>query len=188
MTRALLAVLSLGLAACAGPAPKESFYTLSAAAPAPTAPAGTVPVVLVGAVSVPEAVDRTAMVIRTGPNQVDIDDANRWAEPLKAAIPRVLAENLRRELGSARVYASRLGAGSPVDHRVAVEVQRFDSSFAEGATLEAVWTVTPASGPARSGHTRAREAAASRDPAGLAAAHSKALETLARDIAAAIRR
>jgi uncharacterized lipoprotein YmbA len=178
-------VVALLLAGCLGTAPKENYYVLSAA---PAVATGTTPRVLVGTVSVPESVDRSAMVIRVGPNQVDIDDANRWAEPLKAALPRVLAENLRRELGSTNVYSSRQ-AGTPApDFRVGVEVQRFDSSLDEGATLEALWTVTPATGPALSGRTVAKERAGSRDPAGIAAAHSKAVEALARDVAAAIRR
>jgi uncharacterized lipoprotein YmbA len=77
--------------------------------------------------------------------------------------------------------------GTKADYRVAVDVQRFDSSFSEGATLDAAWTVTPAQGPARTGRTFAQEAAGSRDHAGIAAAHRKALEKLAADIAAAIR-
>ena len=185
MTHKSVLVAALLLAACAGPAPKESFYVLSAP---PAAATGATPRVLVGTVSMPEAVDRTAMVIRVGPNQVDIDDANRWAEPLKAALPRVLAENLRRELGSTNVYSSRQAGVPAPDFRVGVEVQRFESSLDEGATLEALWTVTPATGPARSGQTVAKERAGSRDAAGIAAAHSKALEALGRDIAAAIRR
>lgn len=185
MTHKPVLVAVLLLAACAGPAPKESFYMLSAA---PAAATGATPRVLVGTVTVPEAMDRTAMVIRVGPNQVDIDDANRWAEPLKAALPRVLAENLRRELGSTNVYSSRQPTAAAPDFRVGVDVQRFDSSLDEGATIDALWTVTPATGPARSGQTVARERAASRDAAGIAAAHSKAVEALARDIAAAIRR
>ena len=177
--------LALLLAACAGPAPKESFYVLSAT---PAAATGTTPRVVVGAVSVPEAVDRLAMVIRVGANKVDIDDANRWAEPLKAAIPRVLAENLRRELGSTNVFSGRQATSFTPDFRVGVEVQRLDASLDEGATLDALWTVTPATGAARSGQTIAREKLPSSDAAGIAAAHSKALEALARDIAAAIRR
>jgi uncharacterized lipoprotein YmbA len=66
-------------------------------------------------------------------------------------------------------------------------VQRFESSFSEGATLDAVWTVTPAQGAARSGRTFVQEAAPTRDHAGIAAAHRKALEKLAADIATAIR-
>lgn len=184
-----LAVASLlaALAGC-GSSPKENFYTLSGPqTPLPAASASSISV-FVGPVTVPESVDRTAMVLRTGPNEVEIDDTHRWAEPLKSAIPRVIAETLMRELGTPRVMASRGGTPSPVDFRVAVEIQRFDSSLDQGATLDALWSVTPAKGgAARTGRTLAQEPSPVRSPAGIAAAHSRALERLARDIAAALR-
>jgi uncharacterized lipoprotein YmbA len=171
------------LAAC-GSTPKERYYTLSFADP-PEAVTPLAITVAVGTVTLPDAVDRTPMVVRTGPNQVDIDDFNRWAEPLKTAIPRAIAGNLARELGNARVSSGRQASAS-ADYRVAVDVRRFESSFSEGATLEAAWTVTGKAGTPITGMTVAREAATTADSAGLAAAHSRALERLAREIAAAI--
>lgn len=186
MTRTFaFAAAALLLAAC-GSTPKESYYTLSAS-PAPPPAATSTLSVQVGPVAVPDAVDRSPMVVRTGPNEVQIDDLHRWVEPLKTAIPRALAELLMQDLGTSHVLAGRASSGTPVDYRVAVDVQRFESSFSEGATLDAAWTVTPAQGPARRGRTFAHEAAASSDHGGIAAAHRKALEKLAADIAAAIR-
>ena len=183
------AAAALALAACAGPAPREDFYTLAAVAPPGAGPGASATSIYVGPVTVPEAVDRLPMVLRVSPNQVEIRDFHRWAEPLEAAIPRVLAENLSRLLGTPHVLSARQGTGRDVDYRVAVEVQRFESSLQEGATLDALWTVTPAKGrgAARSGRTVAQEPAATADPAGLAAAHSRALARLAGDIAGALR-
>jgi uncharacterized lipoprotein YmbA len=187
MTRALAALAAMFLLAACGSTPKESYYTLSASpAPVPASGASAVSVTI-GPVAVPEAVDRSPMVVRTGPTEVSIDDLHRWVEPLKSAIPRALAELLMRDLGTPNVLAGRSALGTKADYRVAVDVQRFDSSFSEGATLDAAWTVTPGQGPARGGRTFAQEAAPSRDHAGIAAAHRKALEKLAADIAAAIR-
>jgi len=127
-------------------------------------------------------------VLRTAPNEVDISEAYEWAEPLRKAIPRLVAETLARELGTSRVLASREAAGQPVDYRVAIEVQRFDSSLDDGATIDALWTVKATrGGRTRSGRSLEHEGIASHDPAALAAAHSRALERVARDIAAAIR-
>ena len=183
--RTWLAVLVL-LAGC-GSAPKENYYTLtSPPGPLPTAPANAMSV-YVGPVSVPDAVDRSPMVLRTGPTKVDIDDFHRWAEPLKTGIPLALADLLMRELGTPRVLAGRAAATATVDYRVAVDVQRFDSSLTEGATLDAAWTITPAKGASRTGRTFAQEPAPTRDHAGVAAAHRKALEKLAKDLAAALR-
>jgi uncharacterized lipoprotein YmbA len=194
MKRALMLLIApVFLAGCfGGTAMKESYYNLSAvpggAAPAPS---GTGPSIHVAAALVPEAVDRNAMVIRTGPNRVEIDDSSLWVEPLKAAIPRVLAEDLRRELGTDRVTSGRSGPYAP-DFAVTVDVQRFESSLDAGATLEAAWTVAPTGSKAaearKSGRTVITEPLPSRDAAGIAAAHSRALARMAAEIAAAIRR
>lgn len=184
--RTALALAAAALLAACGATPKESFYTLAATAEprAATAPAASV---FVGPVAIPEAVDRTPMVLRSGPNRVEIDDFNRWAEPLDSGIARVVAENLSRLLGSPRVLSGRRASGTPVDHRVALDVRQFDSSPADGAALDASWTVTPAKGAAATGRFQGREPASPPDPAGIAAAHSRLLAKLAAEIAAAIR-
>jgi hypothetical protein len=175
------------LAACAGSPIKENFYTLSGPqAPMPAAGAAP-PSIFVGPVTVPEAVDRLPMVLRTTANQVEISDAHRWAEPLKASIPRVVAETLMRELATPDVRFTRAGSPLDADFHVALEVQRFESSLEQGATVDALWTVTPRRGKARSGRSTVSEPAASADPGGVAAAHSRALERVGRDIAAAMR-
>jgi len=178
-------LLALALAGC-GATPKESFYTLASAAPVESAAAAAM-TVHVGPVAIPDEVDRTPMVIRKGPNVVDIEDFHRWAEPLKTGIPRALAANLARELGAARVSSGRL-SNPAADVRVTVDVTRFESSLTEGATLEAAWTVTPKTGTPASGRTLARAPAGSADHAGVAGAHSRALEQLAREVAAVISR
>ncbi len=186
--RPIAVLCALLLAACGSPAPRESFYTLSAAGGAPVSRPAPDIAIFVGPVSVPEGVDRSQMVIRTGQNQVEISETNRWAEPLKSAIPRVIAETLSRELGTSRVLTSRSAAALAVDYRVAIEIQRFDSSVSDGATIDALWTITPTKGgAAKTGRTRVTEPAAGGDPAALAAAHSRALDRVGRDIAAAIR-
>ena len=180
MKRLLILLLITGC----GSTPKESFYTLASAPPVETTAPSPISI-HVSTVSLPDAVDRTPMVIRTGPNKVEIEDFHRWAEPLKTAIPRVLAANLSQLVGGARVTSGRQG-GSPADYRVTVEIARFESSFAEGATLEATWTVVGKSGAPVQGRTLARAPSASGDHAGIASAHSRALDQLAREIAAAI--
>lgn len=178
-------LLAAVLAGCGG-APKDNYFMLTAP-PAPGTSAANAVSLFVGPVLVPEGVDRAPMVVRVGPNQVDVRDDQRWAEPLKHAIPRVISENLMRELNTTRVSWSRLGSGQPVDYKVAVDVQRFDSSFEQGAAIDAAWTITPAKGAARSGRSSIQEAAPTKDPSGVAAAHSRALERLAKEIAAALK-
>ena len=183
--RIAIVLLGLVLAACGG-APKDNYYMLTAPQAPGTAAASGVSVFVVP-VLVPEGVDRAPMLIRMGPNQFDVRDDHRWAEPLKNAIPRVVSENLMRELGTTRVSWTRIGAAQPADFKVAIDAQRFDSSLDQGASIDAAWIVTPAKGTPRSGRSSIQEPSPSKDPAGVAAAHSKALERLAKDIAAALR-
>jgi len=167
---------------------KENFYVLSGpeGASPPDSP-GAISI-YVGPVAVPDTVDRSAMVLQSSANQVDLSDENRWAEPVKTAIPRVIAENLMRLLNTPRVMASRVGPVSDVDYRVALEVQRFESSLSQGATVEVLWSVTGKRAKAPvTGRSSVREPAASPTPEGVAAAHSRALARVAQDIAAALR-
>ncbi len=187
MRRFLTAAALACLAGCGTPA-KLNYFTLTAPAPSATASAARSPSVYVGPVTIPEAVDRPQMVKRLAANQVEIADLDRWAEPLKAAIPRVLADTLARELGTATMMTSRQSATLTFDYRVAVDIERFDFSASDGAAVDALWTIRAGQdGAPRTGRSQARENAASGAPEAMAAAQSRALETVAREIAAAIR-
>ena len=189
MKRFLLAASLAIVAGCGTPA-KLNYYTLSSQGPAaPVAvPAAARPIsIYVGPVTIPETVDRPQMVFRVDANQVEFADLERWAEPLKAAIPRLVAETLTRELFPGTVMTSRQSATLDFDYRVAIDVQRFDFSAADGSSIDVLWTIRSAKGAPRTGRSEARVATGSRDAQSMAMAHSLALEKVARDIAAAIR-
>jgi uncharacterized protein len=183
-----LATLSLivALASGCGSTPTSRFYTLSAGA-APAAPSLNISVV-VGPVSVPAVVDRPQIVVTTGPNQVRVEEFNRWAAPLQNGIARVVAENLVAMLGTPRVTLAPQTLSADADYRAAIEVQGFESSPGEVAILDAVWTVRRTKdGKAETGRTTVREAVQEKSYDALAAAHSRALARLSRDIADAVR-
>jgi uncharacterized lipoprotein YmbA len=186
----LAIVLVLAAAACSlGGGTRETFYVLSGPeAPMPAASPGT-PVIYVGPVAVPESVDRAPMVLMNSANNVDLSEEHRWAEPLKTAIPRIIGEHLMRLLGTTRVMSSRVGTSGDLDYRIALEVQRFDSSLRDGAAIDVLWTITGKRAPAggRSGLSSVREPAQAPTPEGVAGAHSRALARVAADIAAALR-
>ena len=77
------------------------YYTLSAATE--SAASSSDLSVVVGPVSVPDEVDRPQLVVRTGPNQVQVDEFNLWAAPLQSNISRVVAQNLATLLGTPHV-------------------------------------------------------------------------------------
>jgi uncharacterized lipoprotein YmbA len=162
------------------------FFTLASEAPPPAAAAASPSYsVIVGPVTVPELVDRPHFVLRSAPNRVDITEQARWAAPLKSEIPRVVADQLSGLLEGARTATSAQRATVIPDYRVLIDIQRFESSLQEGATVQALWTVRPTDGAAFTGRSLATEAAGSGYD-DLVAAHSRALGAISRDIAAAI--
>lgn len=170
-----------------GSTPPARFYALSAA-PAPAAATASALSVAVGPVSVPAAVDRPQFVVTVSPNQVRLEEFDRWAAPLQDDIARTVAGNLVGSLGTPHVTLVSQTPGAPADYRAAIEVQRFDSAPGEAATLDAVWTVSRTGGGAsRTGRTTTREPAADRSFDALAAAHSRAVARLSQDIANAVR-
>ena len=164
--------------------PNSHFYSLTAA----TTPAATPSdlSVVVNPVIIPAAVDRPQMVVSVRQNQVLVDEFNRWVGPLQNGIARVVAENLVALLGTPRVTVSTQTIAFP-DYRVAIDVLRFDSALGEAATLDAFWTVVRLKdATTQTGRTSLREPTTAPGYDGVAAAHSRALERLSRDIAGAV--
>jgi len=186
VTRVLIVVAIL--AAGCGSTPPSRFYTLSAVSASGAAAPVSDLSVAVGPVSVPASVDRPQIVITRNANEVSLDELNRWASPLANNIARVVAANLVAMLGTPRVALSPQMLNGAVDYRAAIEVQRFESTPGQAATLDAVWTVSrDGDGKSRMGRTTVREAAADNSYDALAAAHSRAVARMSQDIAEAVR-
>jgi uncharacterized lipoprotein YmbA len=167
--------------------PTASFYTLGAAAVRENVYTVSPISVVVASVTVPELVDRPQFLIRVSENQVKLDEFARWADPVKSQIPRAMAADLAQFLNGARVSVYPQGDDPGATYRVRVEVQRFDGAPGDAATVEALWSVSPPKGVSPlTGRTLVREPCASTGYDALAAAYSRALGVVSRDIAAAI--
>ena len=171
-------------AGCAS-TPQSRFYTLSATT-APSASTSTLSV-SVGPVSVPAVVDRPQIVVSTGANQVKLDEFNRWAAPLQDSLAGVIAEDLAGILGTPSVTVFPADSSAGAQYRVAVELQRFESTPGVSTVLDATWTVRRTKdGVAQTGRTNVREPVQDKSFDALAAAHSRAAGVLSKDIADAI--
>ena len=190
--------LGLAIVVCAisalpgcGSSSKETYYTLSADAAvngANPASGESAYTIAVGAITLPEVVDRPQFVLRAGPNEVTIVELHRWAGPLKSEIPRIIADNLAADLNVKRVAAYPQSAGENADYRVLIDILRFDSTLGESVTIDALWTVKRVSdGILRTGRSTARESSSGGTYEAVVAAHSRALATISREISEAIR-
>ena len=172
------------LSACASPS--SHFYTLTQTRAVPPGAAFSASIA-VGPVSVPESVNRPEIVVQVGPNEVALDEFNRWAAPLPSEIQRVVVENLVQLLGTQRVSRYPQGSMTSPDFRVQIEVLRFESAPGDAALLEVLWTVHGKNDKeVKTGRTMVREPVSGQSYDALAAAHSRALGTLSRDLAEAI--
>jgi len=178
---AALGILGVGCSST----PPARFYTLS-----PTSTPGAASSELslaVGPVAVPAAVDRPQIVVSLGPNSVWLDEFNRWAAPLQDDIARVVAENLVAMLGTPRVARASQTVSAGFTYRAVIAVESFESVPGEMAKLDAVWTVSRSTeGATRTGRTTVREQTSEKSYEALAAAHSRAMGRLSRDIADAV--
>ena len=160
----------------------------TAAAVAVAAPAAPVPAIAVGPVTLPELVDRPQLVVRVAPNRVAILETQRWAEPLRSEIPRVIAEDLGRLLGFSRVSSYQEHSGAEAECRVLLDIERFEASPGEAVSVEAAWSLRRAAGGAPvTGHTVVREPAAGEGYDALVAAYGRALLAVSADLARAVR-
>lgn len=176
-------VLAAVLLAACGSSPEPRYYALSTLAP-PSAQSGGGGAIEVGPVTVPDMVDRAQIVTRIGERQLQIAEQARWIAPLRYEIARVVADDLAAASGRpVAAWPQSAGLADPL--RVSLDVQRFESA-SDAVLIEAVWTLRPPQGAARSGRSIITEPVQGTGYDALAAAHSRALAHLSRDLLAVI--
>jgi uncharacterized lipoprotein YmbA len=190
ITTFVIALAAISLTGCGTTSPSK-FYSLNSTAQGNGA--DTACHVIVGPVFIPADVDRPQFALTTGPNQVAIDEFNRWDSPLADGIARAVSGDLRQLLGaSASVTAAPLPGFGPA-YQVVLRVEQFETVAGAKkrngeASVVLVWSLSAPSGDkVSSGTVTAEEPAAGGDSAALAAAHSRALAKVSENIASAIR-
>lgn len=171
---------------CSCASSPASYYTLSAVEKTASAHFPSVSIA-VGPVSIPDSIDRPQMVLQKGENKVTIDELNRWAASPREGIQRVVMENLSYLLGTSRVYRYPQGPTNSSGYRIEIEVLKFESTLGVDAYLDAIWTVRRVNGgEIKTGRTTSGQTAANESHEAMAAAHSRALGVLSRDLAQAV--
>ncbi len=178
------------LAGCASNnAPPPALYQLRSEAPAAVAPVASTHVLQLQSVTVPEVLDRDALVVSQGQAGVQALPGHRWAEPLRDAVPRLLRQDLALLLGDARVWAAAVPAGVVVTRQVRVDVLVLQTAADRNAVqLQARWTLSDPLGrtPPRVQVTQLSVPTAGSTPDAWVAAHRVALWQLAEQVAKAV--
>lgn len=184
-------IFLMALSGCARTAPSK-FYILNSLqdseAEQQTAPSAYDFTIGVGPIVIPEYLDRPQIVTRTGQNELNLGQFDRWAGPFKENISRAIMENLTVLLAGDRISVISWGPLIPVKYQIAVGVKRFDAVLDGSVSLTAQWVIFEKDGRSMlmMRESRFSEPIDGQGYAAIAAAMSKALENLSRDIAAAL--
>jgi uncharacterized lipoprotein YmbA len=180
----LLAGLAAGC--LGGPTPEPQYFTLSSPAGASGAPLTARPQLglVLGPVDLPRYLDRSELVTRSGAHGLRVWNLQRWGGSLRTDVQRVVADDLARLLGTARIAVYPAEARFPVDYRVLLELLELGGAPGHPVALRARWTIAGGDGRAVAvGATEVEQAPASASWEDYVAAHGAALAVLTRELA-----
>ncbi len=189
MAAALLLALALG--GCGGGSAPTRFYVLAAApgVTARSAAAGAGVSLGIGPVTLPGYLDRPQIVTRAAPESLELAEFDRWGEPLRDNVARVLAEDLAGMIPTEHVAVFPWRQSRDVEYRLPVEILRFERQPSGEVALVARWRVIDRDGKERALRTSSlAEPAGGGGYAGVASAMSRLLAKLAEEIATEITR
>jgi uncharacterized protein len=186
---AAVGLTAASLVACAGSSAPIQLYQMRAAPPVAVAATASPPTAvwqLVTPVRVPDYLDRDAVLVPQGQAGLQTLPGQRWAEPLRESVPRLLRADLAALLGEARVWSAPVPAGVVVTRQLRVELLALESNADRSAVvLRARWSISDPAGRTAPGvqTIMLNVPSASADVDSLVAAHRLALWRLAERIA-----
>lgn len=182
-----LATLAAG---CLGGTPEPRYFTLSSVAGqdgGPPLAARPELGLALGRVELPRYLDRSELVTRSSAHGLRVWHLQRWGGSLRNDVARVVADDLARLLGTARIAVHPNEARFPVSYRVLLELLELGSAPGQPVRLRGRWTVAGPDGRALAvGASELEQAPASASWEDYVAAHRALLGALSREIAGRI--
>ncbi|MBF0379617.1 MAG: membrane integrity-associated transporter subunit PqiC [Magnetococcales bacterium] len=93
--------------------------------------------VAVEPMQIPSYLDRAEIVVRTGDNELDIAEFNKWGENFQGNLSRILVENLSILFESDKIYQIPSKKRRYPNFRVSVRIKKFERGH-DGITILAV--------------------------------------------------
>lgn len=185
------AIMSLLITACST-SPPVRYFSLSSTVADGGKGVGERVVLGLGPMRMAEYLNRSQIVTRGAGAEVNVDEFNRWAEPLAVAFHRVVSTDVDNMMDGVSVLAFpwESAVRNQVNYRLLGDVIRFDADRSGRVVLETQWGITAAdSGKAVVKPRRTRyetQTGSPDDPAAVASAMNAALVKFSRDIVSAI--
>ena len=176
------------LAGCGVTSPPSHFYVLSPMAEMATEQKKITDSdsisISIGPVSLPKYLKKQQIVTRSGSNELQLAEFDRWAGKIEEDIGRVIAENLAYLLSTDRVLSYPAIEAVEADYTIAMDISRFDGNLEGNVELIARWAIFDVEGKVAKGLTATRiiEPVQGNTYADMVAAQSRALGALSREL------
>ncbi len=145
MNRGLIVFLVLFCCSCIkiGSDPKPArYYLLQPLADAQTFQLPKKLKITLQPIDFPSYIDRPQVVSNSDQNQIHIADFDRWAEPLRDNLSRILQENLARQLPNAVISTLPWPASEANAISVKLTVIKFDGTLGANTNVQVRWTIS----------------------------------------------
>ena len=96
----------------------------------------------IGTIEFSEYLKRPEIVSFKGSNELNVDEFNRWAEPLEKNFERVLIENLSRLIPTDRINIFPWQEEEPNGFQITILVNEFGMRSDSSVVLDARWSVS----------------------------------------------
>ena len=139
---ASLIAISLLFSGC-GTSPKAELFILNPIERDISAPVAVLKSisVKVGPISIPDTLDQSPIITRTGSNTLMAGEFKRWSGDYQSDIQRVLGENISILLPTDQITLGQEIVLTPIDFQVIVNIRQFDGQLGGVVTLNADWSV-----------------------------------------------
>ncbi len=140
----------------------------------------------IGAIAIPEAVDRPQLVISNADHRVNILYQERWSQPLRNEISTAIISDLQQYISGAVITDSKIKT-IDADYRISLDVRKFETTH-NNASITILWKIEGQ----KNSKTISRESQAMESFEGngyeqAVAAHSRALQRISDDIAKSVK-
>lgn len=193
--RVKAALIALGAcmfaAACSPLAPqpdKSRFFILAPISNSDTpAPDTSQLSIGIGPIDFPDYLKRPQVVTLVEPNRIDLSQDRRWGEPLDKDFARIFSENMSQLLGTQRIEKYPWSRKVEIDYQIELDIIQFETMASGQSKLKTRWIVRDGKdGKELYASETDSSSPVDKTEAGAAAALSKDLGTLSRDIATRI--
>ncbi|SLM27930.1 conserved exported hypothetical protein [Desulfamplus magnetovallimortis] len=142
----------------------------------------------IGPVRIAKYLDRSQLVVRLGPNEINVEDFHQWAGNPGEDIPEVLTENFRQILGVDTIYKYPWKSYVETDYQIIIEILQLDGIPGDAVSLVARWEILQGNTRKllKNGHVNLKEAVTGGGFDNYVAAQSRALGKLTKIIVDAL--